>query len=97
MVFHWTGVRCAVPSHLRIRGREANKDHVRSLQFKICAKFFDPALSYGLLTFSKATESRGFIKLKSKFPIVDVETKKAFSLISPVSVKHMCNVFSLKY
>ena len=102
MVLHWTGVRCAVPSHLRIRGREANKDHVRSLQFKIRAKFFDPALSksrdfYGLLTFSKATESRGFIKLKSKFPIVDVETKKAFSLISPVSVKHMCNVFSLKY
>ena len=69
---------------------------------KSVPNFFDPALSksrdfYGLLTFSKATESGGFIKLKSKFPIVDVETKKAFSLISPVSVKHMCNVFSLKY
>ena len=27
----WTGVRCAVPSHLRIRSREVNRDHVRSL------------------------------------------------------------------
>ena len=27
----WTGVRCAVPSHLRIRSCEVNRDHVRSL------------------------------------------------------------------
>lgn len=72
------------------------------LQLEIGHKTFDPALSksrdfYDLLISNKATESRGFIKLKSKFPIVNVETKKAFSLISPVSVKHMCNVFSLKY
>ena len=62
----WTGVRCAVPSHLRIRSREVNRDHVRSLQFKIGDRIFDPALSksrdfYGLLVSSKATESRGFI------------------------------------
>ena len=85
----WTGVRCAVPSHLRIRTREVNKDHVRSLQFKIGEKIFDPALNksrdfYGLLISSKATESRGFTKLKSKFSIDDVETKKAFSSILKV-------------
>ena len=50
----WTGVRCALSCHLRIRSREVNKDHVRSLQFKIGDKTFDPALSksrdfYGLL------------------------------------------------
>ena len=40
----WTGVRCAVPSHLKIRNREVNKDHVISLQFKIGDKTFDPAV-----------------------------------------------------
>ena len=50
----WTGVCCAVPSHLRIRTREVNIDHVISLIFKISDKTFDPALSkskdfYGLL------------------------------------------------
>ena len=58
----WTGVRCTVPLHLRIRSREVNKDLVRSLQFKIGVKTFDPALSksrdfYGLLISCKATES----------------------------------------
>ena len=83
----WTGVRCAVPSHLKLRNPEVNKDHVRSLQFKIGDKTFDPVLSksrdlYGLLISCKATESRGFTKLKSKFSIDDVEIKKAaFSLI----------------
>ena len=81
----WTGVRCAVPSHLKLRSREVNKDHVRSLQFKIGDKTFDPALSkfrdfYGLLKSCKATESRGFTKLKSRFSIDDVETKKAFCI-----------------
>ena len=94
----WTGARCAVPSHLRIRSREVNRDHVRSLQFKIGDKIFDPALSksrdfYSLLVSSKATESRGFTKLKSKFSIDDVETKKAFSLIRSC----ICDAFSLKY
>ena len=62
----WAGVRCAVPSHLRIRSCEVNKDHLRSLQFKIGEKkFFDTALRrsrdfYGLLISSKATEPRGF-------------------------------------
>ena len=79
----WTGVRCAVPSHLKFRSREVNKDHVRSLQFKIGDKTFDPALGksrdfYGLLIFCKATESRGFTNLKSKFSIDDLETKKSF-------------------
>ena len=97
----WTGVRCAVPSHLRIRSREVDRDHVRSLQFKIGDRIFDPALSksrdfYGLLISSKATESRGFIKLKLKFSI-DVEAKKAFSLMRSCIWKHMWNVFSLKY
>ena len=41
----WTGVRCAVPSHLRIRCHEIKKDHVRSLQFKIGDKIFDPVES----------------------------------------------------
>jgi len=55
-----TGVRCAVPSNFRIRSREVNRDHVRSLQFKIGDRIFDPALSksrdfYGLLISSKAT------------------------------------------
>ena len=75
----------ALYRHLRNRCHEIKKDHVRSLQFKIGDKMFDPALSksrdfYGLLRSSKATESRGFTKLKSKFSIDDVETKKAFSL-----------------
>jgi len=81
----WTGVHCAVPSHLKIRSREVNKDRVRSLQFKIGNKTFDAALSksrdfYGLFISSscKATESGGFTKLKSKFSIDDVETKKSF-------------------
>ena len=84
----WTGVRCNLPkiSHLRIRSREVNKDHVRSLQFKIGNKRFDPAYIksrdfYDLLTSCEATESRGFRKLKSKFSIDDVEVKKAFSLM----------------
>ena len=34
-----------------------------------------------MLISSKATESRGFTKLKSKFSIDDVKIKKAFSLI----------------
>ena len=91
----WTGVRCAVSSHLRIRSREVNKDHVRSLQLEIGHKTFDPALSksrdfYDLLISNKATESRGFIKLKSKFSVVEVETKKAFSLIrSCICVTYM--------
>ena len=47
---------------------------------------FDPALSksrdfYGVLKSSLATESRGFIKLKSKFSIDDMETKKRLLII----------------
>jgi len=73
---------CAVPSHLRIRSRKVNRDHVRSLQFKIGDRIFDPALSKSrdfcsLLISSKVTESRGFIKLKSKFFIDDVEAKRS--------------------
>ena len=76
-----TGVRCTVPSHLRIRSGKVDRAHVRSLQFKIGDKIFDPALCksrdfYGLLISSKASESRGFIKLKSKFSLVHVETKR---------------------
>ena len=41
----WSGVRYSVPSHLRIRSREINKDHVRSLQFKIGDRSFDSTLS----------------------------------------------------
>ena len=97
----WTGVRCAVPSHLRIRSREVNKDHVRSLQFKIGDKIFDPALNksmefYGLLISSKATKSRGFAKLKSKFSIDDVETKKAFSLIRSCICETFVQCFQFK-
>ena len=97
----WTGVRCAVPSHLRIRCHEIKKDHVRSLQFKIGDKIFDPALSksrdfYGLLISSKATESRGFTKLKSKFSIDDVETKKAFSLIRSCICETYVQCFQFK-
>ena len=97
----WTGVRCAVPSHLKIRSREVNKDHVRSLQFKIGDKTFDPALSksrdfYGLLISCKATESRGFTKLKSKFSIDDVETKKAFSLIRTCICETYVQCFQFK-
>ena len=82
----WTGVPCTVPSHLKIGSREVNKDHVRSQQFKIGDKTFDPALSksrdfYGLLISCKATESRGFTKLKSKFSIDCRCPKKALSLI----------------
>ena len=84
---------------LRIRSREVNRDHVRSLQFKIGDRIFDPALSksrdfYGLLISSKATESRGFIKLKSKFSIDDVEAKKAFSLIRSC-ICETCAMFSV--
>ena len=82
----WTGVRCAIPSHLKIRSYEVNMDHVRSLQFNFGDKTFNPALSksrdfYGLLISCKATESRGFTTLKSKISIDDIETKKTFSLI----------------
>ena len=95
-------MRCAVPSHLRIRGREVNRDHVRSLQFKIGDRIFDPALSksrdfYGLLISSKATESRGFIKrLKSKFSIDDVEAKKVFSLIRSCICETYVQCFQFK-
>ena len=97
----WTGVRCAVPSHLKIRSREVKKDHVRSLQFKIGDKTFDPVLSksrdfYSLLISCKATESRGFIKLKSKFSIDDVETKKAFSLIRTCICETYVQFFQFK-
>ena len=97
----WTGVRCAVPSHLKIRSHEVNKDHVRSLQFKIGDKTFDPALSkstdfYSLLISCKATESRGFTKLKSKFSIDDVETKKAFSLIRTCICETYVQCFQFK-
>ena len=97
----WTGVRCAVPSHLRIRSREVNKDHVRSLQFKIGDKIFDPAFSksrdfYGLLISCKSTESRGFTKLKSKFSIDDVETKEAFSLIRTCICETYVQCFQFK-
>ena len=97
----WTGVRCAVPSHLRIRSREVNKDHVRSLQFKIGDKIFDPAFCkskdfYGLLISCKSTESRGFTKLKSKFSIDDVETKKAFSLIRTCICETYVQCFQFK-
>ena len=79
--FTWTGVRCAVPSLPRIRSREFIKDHVRSLQFKIGDQTFDPTVSksrdlYGLLMSCKATESRGFTKMDSKFSIDAVDTKK---------------------
>ena len=75
-------VALIVPSHLKIRSREVNKDHVRSLQFKIGDNTFDPALSksrdlYCLLISCKTTESRGFTELKSKLSIDDVETKKS--------------------
>ena len=97
----WTGVRCAVPSHLRIRSHEVNKDHVRSLQFKIGDKIFDPAFCkskdfYGLLISCKSTESRGFTKLKSKFSIDDVETKKAFSLIRTCICETYVQCFQFK-
>ena len=53
---------------------------------KIGDRIFDPALSksrdfYGLLISSKTTDSRGSIKLKSKFSVDDDEPKMAFSLI----------------
>ena len=97
----WTAVRCAVPSHLRNRSREVNKDHVRSLQFKIGDKTFDPALSksrdfYDLLISCKATKSRGFTKLKSKFSIDEVETKKAFLLIRSCICETYVQCFQFK-
>ena len=99
----WTAVRCAVPSHLRIRSREVNKYHVRSLQFKIGDKTFDPACAlskprdfYGLLISCKATKSRGFTKLKSKFSIDEVETKKAFLLIKSCICETYVQCFQFK-
>ena len=97
----WTDVRCAVPSHLKIRSREVNKDHARSLQFQIGDKTFDPALSksrdfYGLLISCKATESRGFTKLKSKFSIDEVETKKGLHIYKDLYLWNICEMLSVK-
>ena len=62
---------------------------------------FGPALStsrvfYSLLTSSKATEFRGFIKLKSKFSIDDVESKPAFSLMRSCICKTYVQWFQFK-
>ena len=50
---------------------------------------------YGLLISCKATESRGFTKLKSKFSIDDVETKKAFTLIRTCICETFVKCFQL--
>jgi len=60
---------------------------------------FDPARSksgdfYGLLISCKATESRGFTKLKSKF--ADAETKKAFALIRSCICETYVQCFQFK-
>ena len=44
----------------------------------------------------KSTESRGFTKLKSKFSIDDVETKKAFSLIRTCICETYVQCFQFK-
>ena len=51
---------------------------------------------YGLLISCKATESRGFTKLKSKFSIDDVKIKKAFSLIRTCICETYVQCFQFK-
>ena len=58
----WTGVRCAIPRDLRVC--PVNGNRIRTLQFQIGDKLFNPALSkckdfYALLMTDKATQFRG--------------------------------------
>ena len=77
----WTGVRCAIPRDLRARA--VNRNRIRTLQFQIGDKLFNPVLSkckdfYALLIADKATQSRGFTKLKSKFCLDDEDVRSLF-------------------
>ena len=66
---------------------------------KIGDKAFVPSKSrdfYGLLISCKATASRGFTKLKSKFSIDNVEIKKAFSLIRTCICETYLQCFQFK-
>ena len=95
----WTGVRCAIPRDLRVC--PVNGNRIRTLQFQIGDKIFNPALSkckdfYALLIADKATQSRGFTKLKSKFCLDDEDVRKAFSLIKSTIFETFVQCFQFK-
>lgn len=96
----WTGVRCALSSHLK--GYTVNRNCIKTLQRKIGDKIFNSVFGKSedfcaLLISNKETHSRGFSKLKSKFSIDDEVARKAFSLITSVISETFLQSFSSKY
>ena len=84
----------SILKNMKTQGYLSNKIYLKLVTF-------DPAVSksrdfYGLLISCKATESRGFTKLKSKFSIDDVETKKASSLIRSCICEKYVQCFQFK-
>ena len=70
----WTGVRGAIPSHLKIEC--PNEKELGPLEFFCGEKTFSPLTSkskqfYRLLLSIKVKPSRGFIKLKEDFDLED--------------------------
>ena len=96
----WSGVRAAVPAHLK------NSDVTESelecpLEFHCREKKFNPTVCknkqfYKLFVSGSARVSRGFAKLKEDFGLADSAVSKAFLKVKTVSSEILSEVSNLK-
>ena len=95
----WTGVRSAIPSHLKIEC--PNEKELGPLEFFCGEKTFNPLTSkskqfYCLLLSIKVKPSRGFIKLKEDFDLEDSTASNAFLNIKSYSSETFIRSFQFK-
>ena len=95
----WTGVRSAIPSHLKTECPNENK--LGPLEFFCGEKTFNPLTSknkqfYRLLVSIKVKPSRGFIKLKEDFDLDDSTAANAFCNIKSYSSETFIRSFEFK-
>ena len=96
----WSGIRSAIPVHLKTLNVEESE--ITSLQFQCGEKIFDPVKFkskqfYTLLIPKKTMVSRGFTKLKEDFDLDDVTVCKAFLNLKTVSSETFISSFQFKF
>ena len=92
----WTGVRSAIPSHLKTQCSYENE--LEPLEFFCGEKKFNPLISkskqfYYLLVSVKVKPSRGFIKLKEDFDLDDSTAANVFRNIKSLSYETFIRSF----
>ena len=96
----WSGIRSAIPAHLKTLNVEESGR--TSLEFQCGEKIFDPEKCkskqfYTLLISKKTMVSRGFTKLKEDFDLDDMTVCKAFINLKTVSSETFIRSLQFKF